>query len=405
MIRTGEICMTLLLNYLKNETSKDTSISSNSEFKDKASKLSRISSTFTNYGGVLTKLSQIISYGEGKYNSDVFSDCKPKNSKDTIKYLTNILIDKNDILEFDRTIYKSGSIGQVHKGKIIKEDKEVVFKVQYVGLKEECKTDLFLLDKLLKFVYNGNNISNAIIDIKEKINDEMDYLLEIENHKIFYDLWNQSSIVSIPQVYNEYCFDNILCIEYVEGEILNQFIENSSLDLKHEIGLKLVEFVFTGIFVHQLFYSDIHYGNFLVTNEQKLFVLDFGCIHKIDDILHNNLKNLFVSLCNEDEELFYSTVVKMEIIEDEENISKESRSYMYLYFQQQLEPFICNKDFEFTEEWLDKVTEKNIELMKEWNLPRNVVYLNKIFYGLIHILTKFNFTANLLHIFKKIQMI
>ena len=124
MIRTGEICMTLLLNYLKNETSKDNSISSNSEFKDKASKLSRISSTFTNYGGVLTKLSQIISYGEGKYNSDVFSDCKPKNSKDTIKYLTNILIDKNDILEFDRTIYKSGSIGQVHKGKIIKEDKD-----------------------------------------------------------------------------------------------------------------------------------------------------------------------------------------------------------------------------------------------------------------------------------------
>ena len=92
-------------------------------------------------------------------------------------------------------------------------------------------------------------------------------------------------------------------------------------------------------------------------------------------------------------------------IMDEDNISSESRNYMYQYFQEQLEPFICDRVFEFTEEWLDRVTEKNIELMREWNLPKNIVYINKIFYGLIHILTKLNLTANLLHIFKKIQLI
>jgi predicted unusual protein kinase regulating ubiquinone biosynthesis (AarF/ABC1/UbiB family) len=404
MIRTGSICMSLLLNHIKNETKKDTSTSTNTEFKDKANKLSTIATTFSNYGGVLTKLAQIISYGGGDYNNDVFSDCKPKNSKETIKYLSNILLKKNDVLEFDSTVYKSGSIGQVHKGKIFDGDKEVVFKVQYVGLKDECKSDLFLLDKLLKFVYNGNNISNAIIDIKEKIDDEMDYNLEIENHTTFYNLWNQSSIVSIPKVYKDYCFENIICIEFVEGELLSDYLGKSTLESRYNIGLKLVEFVFTGIFKHQLFYSDIHYGNFLITDKDELYVFDFGCIHKIDDILHSNLKNLFQSLYYEDEELFYSTVVKMDIM-DEDNISSESRNYMYQYFQEQLEPFICDRVFEFTEEWLDRVTEKNIELMREWNLPKNIVYINKIFYGLIHILTKLNLTANLLHIFKKIQLI
>lgn len=402
MIRTGSICMSLLLNYIKNDTMKDSSKLTNRDFKDKTNKLSSISTSFSNYGGVLTKLAQIISYGEGDFTSDVFSKCMSKNSKETTKYLSNILNKKNDELEFDSTVYKSGSIGQVHRGKIFNGNLEVVFKVQYVGLKEDSKSDLFLLDKLLKFVYNGHNIGNAIIDIKEKINDEMDFNLEIENHTIFFNLWNQSSVVSIPQVYTEYCFENIICIEYLEGEILGDFIKNSTTtkESHYKIGLKLVEFIFTGIFIHQLFYSDIHYGNFLVKNKNELYVLDFGCIHKIDNTLHSYLQSLFYSLYYEDKELFYSTVIKMEIM-NEDMISNDSRNYMYEYFQDQLEPFICNRDFEFTDEWLDKVTEKNIELMGEWNLPKNVVYLNKIFYGLIHILTKLNFKGNFLHIFKK----
>ena len=42
------------------------------------------------------------------------------------------------------------------------------------------------------------------------------------------------------------------------------------------------------MFKNQLFYSDIHYGNFLIQNKEILCIMDFGCINYIDDELLKN---------------------------------------------------------------------------------------------------------------------
>lgn len=404
MLRSGSICVSFLYNYLLGEAS--ISNSENEKGGDilvkKATKLKCLSDTFQSYGGVLAKLSQIICLGENDQNNSVFSDCKPFSTEKTTKYIKNLF--ETDKIFFDGVksinyeVYKSGSVGQVHKA-IYKDNKNIIIKVQYVGLKEQVKTDLHILDTIIKYLYSFANLNNAIEDIKNKLEEELDYNIEYHNQHVMYDNWKKSDNIKIAELIPSISNEKILSMYFIEGENLNEFILNSTQEQKNKIGMMIVDFVFTNIYKYNILYSDIHYGNFIVQNKEILYVMDFGCIHDIDDILLDNLVKLYKALLNEDKDTFYIIVENMEIIDD--TITLESKEYIYEYFKIQYEPWLKD-NFEFTSDWVKKTDYKNTDLMKSWNIPTNLVYFNKLPYGMYHILGKMNLKGDFLTYFKNL---
>ena len=125
-------------------------------------------------------------------------------------------------------------------------------------------------------------------------------------------------------------------------------------------------------------------------------MLDFGCLHKLDKTLVDNILNLHRSIRSNDTDMFYNIVENMGIIK--KDISSKSKKYIYDYFCIQYTPW-TSKEFEFTEQWLDMATDKDTDLMKEWTLPQDMVYFNKIPYGMYHILTKLKLKGNFLEFF------
>lgn len=404
MLRSGSICVNFLYNYLLGEAS--ISSSENEKGGDilvkKATKLKCLSDTFQSYGGVLAKLSQIICLGENDQNNSVFSDCKPFSTEKTSKYIKNLFeTDKDffkDVKSIDYEVYKSGSVGQVHKA-IYQDDKKIVIKVQYVGLKEQVKTDLYILDTIITYLYSFANLNNAIEDIKNKLEEELDYNIEYHNQHVMCDNWKDSENIKIAELIPSISNEKILSMYFIEGENLNEFILNSTQEQKNKIGMMIVDFVFTNIYKYNILYSDIHYGNFIVQNKELLYVMDFGCIHDIEDILLDNLVKLYKALLNDDKDTFYIIVQNMGIIDD--NITPDSKEYIYEYFKIQYEPWL-NDGFEFTSEWVKKTDYKNTDLMKSWNIPSNLVYFNKLPYGMYHILGKMNLKGDFLTYFKKL---
>jgi hypothetical protein len=83
-----------------------------------------------------------------------------------------------------------------------------------------------------------------------------------------------------------------------------------------------------------------------------------------------------------------------------EKTTEESQKYMYEYFKIQYMPWLSN-DFQFTEEWLELSVEKDTDLMNKWILPQNMVYFNKIPYGLYHLLTKISLKGDFKDMFDK----
>jgi predicted unusual protein kinase regulating ubiquinone biosynthesis (AarF/ABC1/UbiB family) len=393
MLRSSSICTSFLYNYLMSDSKCN---DENGKPLDKnVQKLRCLTDTLESYGGVLSKLSQMLSLND--QNSSVFSDCKPFSKEKTIQYFKDF-IEGVDVplqsVNFD--VYKSGSVGQVHKAKY--NGKDMVFKVQYVGLAEQTITDLNMLDKITSYIYYFSDMKNAMIDIKTKMYEELDYNIEARNQKIMYNMYKDNDFIEIPKIIPNLCTGNVLAMYFVNGRCLSNFIIDSTQEERNKFGMCAVKFVFENIYKHGILYSDVHYGNFLVKDDSTLCVLDFGCLHYINDTLLNHMRDIHRSIRTGNKDKFYKTVEEMGIIK--KNISELSRKYIYDYFCIQYEPW-TSEEFEFTEEWLDIATDKETELMKEWTLPQDMAYFNKIPYGMYHILTKLKLKGNFIKVFDK----
>ena len=394
MLRSSSICASFLYNYLMSDSDcKD----ENGQPLDKSvQKLRCLTDTLESYGGVLSKLSQMLSLND--QNSTVFSDCKPFSKEKTIQYFKDFIEDADLPLQsVDFNVYKSGSVGQVHKATY--KGKDMVFKVQYVGLAEQTRTDLNMLDKITSYIYYFSDMKHAMIDVKTKMYEELDYKMEATNQKRMYKLYKDSDYIEIPRVISKLCTDTVLGMYFVKGRCIRDFIGDSTQEERNKFGMCAVRFVFENIYKHGILYSDVHYGNFLVKDDSTLCVLDFGCLHDINKTLLDHLRELHISIGAGNKDKFYQIVEEMGIIK--KDISELSKKYIYDYFCIQYEPWTSD-EFEFTEEWLDMATDKETELMKEWTLPQDIVYFNKIPYGMYHILTKLKLKGNFLEVFDTI---
>ena len=381
---------------------------SDSEYQDtdsgkilnkKSQKLRCLSETFQNYGGVLSKLSQMMSFNSS--SSSVFSDCKPYSREETIKFLKEQFINNKNLFEnvksIDMEVYKSGSVGQVHLAKY-KDDTDIIIKVQYQGLLEQTKSDLKMLDMIATYLYHFNDIKTAMVDIQTKLYEELDYRQEVNNQLRMREIWKDCEYIEIPELIEEICNDKIICMKYIKGRSISDFIENSTQEERNKLGECIIRFTFENIYKHKLLYSDVHYGNFLVKDDSTLCVVDFGCLNYIEQDMCDNLHRLHISLLEDNKDMFYNIVEYLGIIK--KDISEKSKEYIYNYFKFQYEPWILD-EFEFTEEWLNKSSDKDLELMKEWYLPQGMVHFNKIPYGCYHLLTKLRLKGNFSSIFNE----
>jgi predicted unusual protein kinase regulating ubiquinone biosynthesis (AarF/ABC1/UbiB family) len=372
------------------------------DFHENTTKLKCLADIFAQYGGLLGKLSQMLSLNNSTINS-VFADCKPYSQEETTVYFKGLI--QQNVLDFldyisdvDYNVFKAGSVGQLYKSKLkspINGVSDIVIKIQYVGLKKQFDEDLYVVRMITKFLYNFFD-KKTEDEIISKLYEELDYTIEYNNQITMYELWKDDPEIFIPKLIEPLCNKEILTSEFIQAESICDFIDNSTQEQRDKIGMNIYRFIYTNFIKHGLFYSDIHYGNFLIRNKTELIIIDFGCVNKLDDDLIENILSLQSSVMTDNKDHFFETVSKMNILTSA--TSQESKEYMWEYFSLQLQPQL-NNNFTFTEDWLDKVTNKDMLLMKEWNLPANCAYLNKLNYGFPHVLTKLKTSGDTMKVF------
>jgi ubiquinone biosynthesis protein len=364
--------------------------------------LHNLKGTFENFGGVFNKLAQLLSIENGDCSSTNYDDCKPINIEKTVDFLKNEYYTNeslHSIIEnIDFNVHKSGSIGQVHKAQL-KNGENIIIKVQYVGLEEQILSDLNFLHTIGNFIFSFADLSNALKDIDKKMKEELDYTIESKNQKFIYDIWNTHEYIKIPEIIPEIISKRYLGMNFIDAESFQSFIQNSTQEEKNHIAYNIVKFTFTNIYKHRCLYSDVHCGNFLVKDKRILYVMDYGCLHYVDDDLLNYIKNLYLSIKHENPDLFYNSVYKIGFID--ETISDESKAYMFEYMKLLNLPWIT-ENFHFTKDFIDKTTHKNITLMREWKVPHNLIYFNKIPFNLFSILYSLNAECNFSDIFEEL---
>ncbi len=288
----------------------------------------------------------------------------------------------------------AASIGQVHQATL--NGKKLAVKIQYPGVGSSISSDL----KLVKpFAFRLLGMSEKELDIymkevEERLVEETDYELEVKRSLQFSNACADIPNLVFPAYYPELSGPRIITMDWIEGLHLKEFLQtNPSQELRNQIGQALWDFY--NFQQHELraVHADPHPGNFLITPEGKLGIIDFGCIKEIpDDFYYPFFSTTSTELLNNKEE----TIKAFRLLEM--ILPKDNAQQIEFYYQNYkemitlfAEPYMTG-EFDFGQtHFFDALYTfgEKIAKMPEFKQARGVkhfIYVNRTNFGLYNIL-------------------
>ncbi len=185
--------------------------------------------------------------------------------------------------EFDDSTAAAASIGQVHRG-IWHDGRPVAVKLQYPGAEAALRTDLDQLARvapLLGMVIPGTQVRPLIAELRARILEELDYAREADNQRRFAAAYAGDPDFLVPRVVAS--APKAIIAEWVDGTSLNRIIANGTPWQRDRAGSLLTELHFAAPNRVGLLHADPHPGNYLLTDDGRLGVIDFGSVAELPD--------------------------------------------------------------------------------------------------------------------------
>lgn len=187
--------------------------------------------------------------------------------------------------EFEETPFAAASIGQVHKA-TLKSGQRVVVKVQYPNVDENCDSDLKQVRMALK-IAGVLNMSKQLQEqlfheIRQSLHDELDYIKEAHNLRVFGAFHAEDTGTIIPKVISSHSTKRILTLTEEMGETLSVAATWDN-DIKQKIAKRLFHFTAGQLFELYRMHCDPHPGNFAFREDGSVIAYDFGGIRSYSD--------------------------------------------------------------------------------------------------------------------------
>lgn len=368
--------------------------------------------------GVPQKLGQLLSMDVTQYiPSELKEKLKPLQGESVAldhDIILNIL--KNELGEdkfllisnFEKLALGAGSIGQVHRAQI--NGRDVVFKIQYPGIEKSIHADMAVLGPvttLYEFIRpDSKDFSIILKEAKSMLLSELDYARE-KNHQIYFrDFIINDERFYIPEILSDFSTEKIIGMEYIEGEILNQFIKNSNdKSSKAMIATAMLELFINEFFLLGKVQTDPNFANYLIRDNKQIILLDFGAVKDFNPQFRNDYFKLLEASFYRDEQniIFYGEKLGVVDMKDRPEAILLYVSFMkevMSYFHKELNPI----DFK-NEEITKNLLESGWKLWKEQRMTRpdsNLVFLHRKLGGLFSLLKEMEVEIDLYPFWEKI---
>lgn len=184
--------------------------------------------------------------------------------------------------KFDRINYTSAyaaSIGQVHEA--WKGDQKFALKVQYPGVAESISSDLNLIKPFALRMFNlkSAEVEDYFLEVKNKLYEETDYELELDQLNEISSACGHIERLVFPKAFKDFSSKNLLTMQWMEGAHLSEYTQSkASIEERNLVAQTLWDFFMYQIHILQKVHADPHPGNFLVSSNNELVALDFGCV-------------------------------------------------------------------------------------------------------------------------------
>lgn len=303
---------------------------------------------------------------------------------------------------FSSSAINAASMGQVHQASL--KGKKLGIKIQYPGVADTIKSDLAMIKPiaLRMFKINPTDYNEFIQEVQQRLLEEADYSLELKRSMELSQKCSDLENVVFPRYYPEWSSAKVLTMDWVEGEPLGEFLKNGngSMQENQRIGQALWDFYHYQIHQLRALHADPHPGNFIITPEKKLGVIDFGCVKVIPPEFYQSYFKLLDRRILTDKALQERTFKELHFIYPDDS-EKEKRffSKMFLRLVELLGKPFSKNTFDFSDKKYFEELFKfgaEISMMKEFREStrargvRDALYINRTYYGLYNILHELN---------------
>ena len=298
---------------------------------------------------------------------------------------------------FNATSVNAASIGQVHVAE--KDGKKLAVKIQYPGVAESISSDLALVKPIAIKMFNikGKDSDKYFKEVEHKLIEETNYILEVAQSNEIAKACAHIPNLKFPKYYEDLSSDRIITMDWMEGEHLSEFVKyNTDKDVSNKLGQALWDFYMFQIHKLKKVHADPHPGNFLVSPNKELIVLDFGCIKTIPNEFYIPYFELAKAENLNDPIKFEKKLFELEILREDD--SEEELEFFTKMFHDMLTVFtqpFHKEIFDFSDaNFFKKISElgekysKNTELRKmNGNRgSKHFIYINRTFFGLYNLL-------------------
>jgi predicted unusual protein kinase regulating ubiquinone biosynthesis (AarF/ABC1/UbiB family) len=180
--------------------------------------------------------------------------------------------------EFQQEPIAAASIGQVYRARLAEDGREVAVKVQYPGVAAAVRADmqnLGLILRLVKRIAPGLDPQAIGNEIRNRIEEELDYELEAQNQRALSRIFRGHPFIVVPAVVSSLSHERVMVSEYVEGTGF-ETLKGYSQEERDRIAEIQFRFYFGCLYRHHQFSGDPHPGNSMLLEDGRMAFLDFG---------------------------------------------------------------------------------------------------------------------------------
>jgi predicted unusual protein kinase regulating ubiquinone biosynthesis (AarF/ABC1/UbiB family) len=297
---------------------------------------------------------------------------------------------------WDREPLAAASIGQVHSAKL-DDGRDVVVKVQYPGVAEAVRADLRNAEAftpLARLVSPNQEIEPLVEELRERVEDELDYEREAQYQRAFADRYRDHPFIHVPDIIGELCRPRVLVTERIHGQKFDEVVATASRDEKQAVGEVIFRYAFGSLGRFRLFNGDPHPGNYLVESTDperpRVGFIDYGSVKMFNRERYGQMRAVDDAVVRDDKEGFLYEIRASGFLPRTARVDEDR---LYEWFQLYTRPVIAEQPFEFTPDFAAEILRTTTDprspyadVLRQLNLPPDYLLLNRIQWGLNSVL-------------------
>lgn len=202
---------------------------------------------------------------------------------------------------FSQEAVAAASLGQVHRGTLTTGE-EVACKLQYPDMQSIVTADLQQLKVLFSFYESWNKAiqtENIRQEIEERLQEELDYEAEARHLKWFGEIFKDHPQIMLPTVHENLSTRRLLTMSWCEGESLLDQIK-APQEERDALCCLLFQAWYRPFYHHGVIHGDPHPGNYRLSKDGKLILLDLGCVRRFSGGFVGGVIDLYRAIQEDD---------------------------------------------------------------------------------------------------------